>query len=125
MINILFKELKQEISLTYATTRFQHGFWHNSNLRVVAAWWMDGYLQPLSEPPERYTRLLLQSGKEHDYCLSFFGLMGMDSKWLWKSAPIVGSIPDQTAICFEDNLTWTLQLTEEEYIVADYLSTLR
>jgi hypothetical protein len=51
--------------------------------------------------------------------VSIFGLMGMNSKWLWRSKPMHGSIPDQTAIHFEKNLEWTKDFSEEEYIVAD------
>ena len=118
MMNILTLEMEKEISLGDADTRLYHGQWHNDRtLRVVAA--LDGYLQLVTQPPDRSTRNLLQSGKEKDYCVSIFGLMGMDSKWLWRSTPIHGSIPDQTAILFSDSLGWVDSLSENEFIVAD------
>jgi hypothetical protein len=93
MMNVLFSKMESEISLGTAASRLYNGHWHNNNsLRVVAA--LDGYLLKLTQPPERQTRLTLQSGKEGTYCLSIFGLMSLESKWIWRSHPMPGSTPD-------------------------------
>jgi hypothetical protein len=116
MLNILFIELEPEITLDSSANHLYNGHWYNNcMLRVVAA--LDGYLQLITQPPDRQNRDLFQSGKEKDYCVSIFGLMGMDSKWLWRS--LSNSIPDATAIRFEKSLEWTKILSSSEYIVAD------
>jgi hypothetical protein len=110
--------MESEISLGTAASRLYNGHWHNNNyLRVVAA--LDGYLLKLTQPPERQTRLTLQSGKEGTYCLSIFGLMSLESKWIWRSHPMPGSTPDCNGICFPENHAWAFEFSSLEYIVAD------
>lgn len=117
MMKSLFTLLDGEISMKTPEERFNEGHWFDGSLRIVAA--LDGYLQPVQTPPEKGFRLLFHSGKLHDNCLSILALFGLNSKWLWRSQPFEGSIPDTVAINMPANYEWTRELRDDEFIVAD------
>jgi hypothetical protein len=77
------KKKKECAGLEKVKMRESHSYGLNNSLPVVAA--LDGYLLKLTQPPERQTRLTLQSGKEGTYCLSIFGLMSLESSGFGES----------------------------------------